>query len=107
MDDNWFDGVIEIIAATTSREQNGNQDENKFFKTMIQEDDRTSKVVSDTESTTFTGRGFYDTDIILTEAKNSSKQVILGSGVLLQDPSTWGRFDESIIFFSNLLFLIS
>lgn len=86
VDETWFDGVLEIIPATTSREQ-----ASSLKALPVIEEDNKSLIE---ESTTFVGRGFYDTDIILTEAKTSN-QIMLGSGVLLQNPSTWGRIDES------------
>ena len=96
-DDDWFESVTKFLPASTVLEE-GAKDADFFFETFLT-GENSSKANSDSETSCMTGRGFCDTDIVLIEAKNG-KSALLGSGVLLQNPSTWGRPDKSITSFS-------
>ena len=94
----WFENVSEIVAASrrmsTALGEGGASKDVHFFLEMFVEGERSSKFNSDSDSSCTAGRGFHDTDIVLIEAK-SGETGFLGSGVLLQNLSTWGKADES------------
>jgi len=92
----WFEGVTKILPASTSMKQGGLHAEDAvFFEDLVKKDEYSPKVGVDSESTFRAERGFHDTNVVLTEAKAQQKHLFLGSGVLLQNPSTWSSVDES------------
>jgi len=100
--DSWFDGVKDILAASVQIQQGAGINENDFASLVRQEQefDRSKPSVQDgvSQAVEYRGnnpqRGFYNSDVILMEAKHGG-YAYLGSGMLLQDPSTWGPFEQN------------
>jgi len=91
-EDDWFKNVTKFHPASTTVAEYASGVE-FCLKTFLTRG-RSSSVSSDSEGSCTAGRGFHDTDIVLIEAKYG-KNAFLGSGVLLQNPSTWGKVDKS------------
>jgi len=82
-EDDFFKGVEEFIAATRSnREENKPLIINKFGGKSTGEDGKTCTV----------DPGFHQTDVVVIEGV-TSKRCTFGTGILLQDPGTWGKID--------------
>ena len=93
----FFKDVEEFTAATHSESQAAERRGKDSFESGKAEDQ------SSAERTCDRYYGFGDTDVVLIEAKQGTG-VKLGSGILLQNPKTWGEVDEGIIFCSDITF---
>jgi len=82
-DDAFFADVEEFIASGANSKRQG-------VETVA---DGTSENEIRSDTSTSQNYGFYDTDVVVIEAKKKKKCKI-GSGVLLQDPKTWGKADD-------------
>ena len=92
----------DILAASVQIQQGAGINENDFASLVRQEQefDKSKPSVQDgvSQDEEYRGnnpqRGFYNSDVVLMEAKHGG-YAYLGSGMLLQDPSTWGPFEQN------------
>ena len=82
-DDDFFKDVEEFTAASNSKE------EGKTLATIR----KSTKENGGKNATCTVDPGFHDTDVVVVEGK-ASKNIKLGTGILLQDPATWGNIDK-------------
>jgi len=77
--DSFFKGVEEFVAANNSSRH----------------ESQTERMTIDSSEDVFKSipGSFNDTDAVVIEARNGSK-CTFGSGILLQDPATWGKIDK-------------
>lgn len=92
--DSWFNDVSRFVAASNIFQEGAFEKRDEFLEKFLK-GAQNAKAKLESDQTITAGRGFYDTDIVLTEAKDDNNSAITGSGVLLQDPSTWGEVNES------------
>jgi len=85
-DDIFFKNVEEFTAATHSESQSAERIE-KAFENGKAENESSAKRTCDKDY------GFGNTDVVLIEAIQGTKAKF-GSGILLQNPKTWGEVDE-------------
>jgi len=83
-DDEFFKDVEEFIAASNSKQQ-----ETTTFATVR----KSTKEDGGKNATCTVEPGFHDTDVVVVEGK-TRKKAVLGTGILLQDPATWGKIDK-------------
>jgi len=96
VEDDWFKDVSKFLPASASEEVEASENEDSYFETFLKgtSSSSSSNIISERDDSCKAARGFHNTDVVLIEAKQGNN-AFLGSGVLLQNPSTWGNADKS------------
>jgi len=85
-DDPFFKGVKEFFAASDSNRQQAG-------KTKASNVALDSKTKESNDAKFESRRGFHGTDVVVIEAKKNQGSCTFGTGILMQDPRTWGKVD--------------
>lgn len=87
--DSWFDDVTKCIPASASNQQKAEVKEDfEINDEVFFNEPSKVPVAGDAGDDSYAKRGFYDTDIVMIEAKHDGT-VRLGSGVLMKDMKSW------------------
>merc|ERR1719354_1253972 len=94
MNDAWFKDVSKFLPATNSEEAATSEvsSDDSHFETFLK--GIGTKHNPDSDEVSKVQRGFHKTDVVMIEA-DLVDSMFFGSGVLMQNPSTWGQVDQS------------